>query len=417
MLDTPTLIVVDSNKIAAGFLRNFTKFFGREWTSRNVGRIQQDSCNYNDKPFCIAMVQSLMSRKYPEGLYSHFGLVVYDEVQIFGSRYHKALGMFKARVLVGMTATNKKGRFGTLVSDYLGTPAVVSRQEVLKPKAFIVRNRLDTLYNVYSDGTLINSLASDKRRNKLVANIIFEHGYKRNRVCLVLSDRVAQLQAIQHILLSMGVEPDRVGLHVAEYDAQTFTVSYSYGKTQQRLDLAVTNAEANRIAMLLDSGDYKDIADILPFALEKNLRQGMPVSFSVVRNTVKASQEALDTIANFCNIILATYKIFAKGVDYPRIDMGVEATPYGNITQPLGRTLRSADGFYKPQPEWYAIHDRFVMPPRKSFSSDWDKQIKIAQAMNHFFDKKASAREKSLLNAKATITYISGSTYRSTDNA
>jgi hypothetical protein len=93
--------------------------------------------------------------------------------------------------------------------------------------------------------------------------------------------------------------------------------------------------------------------------------------------------------------------------------MGVEATPYGNVTQPLGRTLRIADGFHKPQPEWYAIHDRFVMPPRKGFEYDWDRRNKIAQAMNHFFDKKASAREKSLLNAKATITYLSGSTYRS----
>ena len=412
MLYTPTLIVVDSNKIAAGFLRNFVKFFGKEWTEANVGRIQQGSCNYEGKAFCIAMVQSLMSRRYPSAVYSYFGLVVYDEVQVFGSSYHKALGMFKARVHVGMTATNKQGQFGTLVYDYLGTPAVVSKQEVLKPKAYIVRNRLDKLYNVYSDGTLINSLASDTTRNKLLTDIILQHGYKRNRVCLVLSDRVAQLQTLQKMLIAAGVKKTAVGLHVAEYEDTTYTVAYSYGTTQQKLDMRVTQALAKKMARILSSGDFDYAAGLLPVALEKKLKSGVSVTFSVVRNVIKPSEADLDYIANFCHIILATYKIFAKGVDYPRIDMGVEATPYGNVTQPLGRTLRLPDGFEKPQPEWYAIHDRFIMPPRQGFAADWEAQNNVAQAMNHFFDKKASTREKALLKAKSDISYRSGNSYR-----
>jgi hypothetical protein len=92
--------------------------------------------------------------------------------------------------------------------------------------------------------------------------------------------------------------------------------------------------------------------------------------------------------------------------------MGVEATPIGDATQPLGRTLRLPDGFEKQQPEWYALHDRFIMPTKKGFGTGWEADNNVAQTMNHFFDKKASSREKALLKAKATITYQSGSTYK-----
>lgn len=95
--------------------------------------------------------------------------------------------------------------------------------------------------------------------------------------------------------------------------------------------------------------------------------------------------------------------------------MGVEATPVGDATQPLGRILRLPDGFVKPQPEWYAIHDRFIMPPKKGFGTDWDANNAVAQTMNHFFDKKASAREQALLKAKAGISYQSGASYKETD--
>ena len=411
MLDTTTLIVVDSNKIAAGFIRNFEKFFGKEWTAKNVGRIQQDRCDYRGKPFAITLVQSLKSRKYEEAMYSYFGLIAFDEVQIFGSSYHTALGLFKARVLLGLTATNKEGQFGALVQDYLGKPAVLSRQEVLKPDAFIVRYRNNKRYNVYSDGTLINSLASDRARNDLLTQIILQRGYKRNRVCLVLSDRVAQLQKLQRSLAKAGVPKKAMGLHVGEYEDTTYTVTYSYGVTQQKLDLRVDKSMATKIAAALSRGSYDIVTGLLPKALYKKLEGGADVKFSVARNTIKPTEDDLDYIANFCHIILATYKIFAKGVDYPRIDMGVEATPYGNITQPLGRTLRLPDGFEKPKPEWYAVHDRAFMGPREGFAVGWEQENSVVETMNHFFDKKASLREKSLLKAKAKIQYQRGISY------
>jgi superfamily II DNA or RNA helicase len=412
LLKTPTLIIVDSNKLAAGFIKNFDKFFGRKWRTKYVGRIQQDQCEYKDKAFCIALVQSLRSRKYPSDMYKSFGCIIYDEVQIYGSSYHNVLGMFPARVQVGMTATNKQGSFGKLVEGYLGKPSVISKQEVLVPKAYIVRNRLSHLYNVYSDGTLVNSIAADKQRNELLSRIVLQRGYKRKRVCLVLSDRVAQLQTLKRILSANGVLEDDIGLHVGEYKEDSYTVAYSYDEQRWiRMDLRGVKKTMVKFMVDLACGNHQD-HPLVPATVKKAIAKKTPIFFDVVKRIYKPSEQELDYIANSCYIILATYKIFAKGVDYPRIDMGVEATPIGNATQPLGRVLRLPDGFEKPQPEWYAVHDRFIMPPKKGFASDWEADNAVAQTMNHFFDKKASAREKALLKAKAEISYQSGASYK-----
>ena len=412
MLRTPTLIVVDSNKLAAGFIKNFDKFFGQKWRNKYVGRIQQDQCDYEGKAFCIALVQSLRSRKYPAAMYKYFGCIIYDEVQIYGSSYHDAMGMFSARVLVGMTATNKSGSFGNLITGYLGNPAVVSKQEVLHPDAFIIRNQVSRLYNVYSDGTLVNSIATDSDRNALLANLIYERGFKRKRVCLVLSDRVAQLQDLRRRLLKKGIDDDDARLHVGEYEEDSYTVAYSYDKERWiRMDLRGIQKSMKQFARDLESGKHQD-HPLIPATVKKAVVNGSPIYFDVVKRLYKPSEQELDYIANYCYIILATYKIFAKGVDYPRIDMGVEATPIGNATQPLGRTLRIPEGFNKPKPEWYALHDRFIMPPREGFGTDYESVNAVAQTMNHFFDKKASAREKALLKAKATIRYESGARYK-----
>jgi superfamily II DNA or RNA helicase len=412
MLRTPTLFIVDSNKLAAGFIRNIDKFFGRKWRLKYVGRIQQDQCDYKGKAFCVALVQSLRSRKYPAAMYKNFGCIIYDEVQIFGSSYHTVLGMFPARVQVGMTATNKAGSFGQLVEGYLGKPAVISKQEVLEPKAFVIRNKLNQLYNVYSDGTLVNSITSDQERNELLTRIILQRGYNRKRVCLVLSDRVAQLQKLRKMLIAKGVNEDDTGLHVGEYEEDSYTVAYSYDKERWiRMDLRGIKKDMVYFMDNLERGRHQD-HPLVPTTVKKAVVDKKPIFFDVMKRTYKPSEQELDYIANYCYIILATYKIFAKGVDYPRIDMGVEATPIGNATQPLGRILRLPDGFEKPQPEWYALHDRFIMPPKKGFGNGWDADNNVAQTMNHFFDKKASAREKALLKAKAAIAYQSGSTYR-----
>lgn len=184
MLGYRTLIIVDSNKIAQGWLNNFRKFYGHKWTQDNVGRIQQDSCEYEDKAFSIALVQSIVSRadRYPVDLFEAFGLVVFDEVQIFGSPgYASVLGMFSARVRLGFTAENRKGAFGRLIKSHLGKPRVVSKQEVLQPRAFLIKNKIEQTFYCMSDGAILTGLSRLQDRNEKLAKLIKRRGYDRGR--------------------------------------------------------------------------------------------------------------------------------------------------------------------------------------------------------------------------------------------
>jgi superfamily II DNA or RNA helicase len=401
MLATPTLIVVDSNKIADGFRKNLVKFFGDAWVKQNVGHVQQDTCIYRNKLFVITLVQSLMSRKYPESFYRHFGLVCYDEVQVFGSEnYHKALGMFSARVLIGFTATNKEGSFGRIVTDYLGEPAVVSKQAVMKPQIKIVDYELkdQDIPNAYSDYVLITSLSENSHRNQLIAKIAHD-GFLRKRRCLIMSERIKQLQDIKSVLIGLFEVPEsEIGLHVGEYEDGTYTVGYSYcGSRWIRLKASTDVETAAKWATKLTSGHFVKGLH-LPEALKNCIKQREQVFFTAQKNTIKPTQKQLDTMANSCHILLATYQIFGKGVDYPMLDMGIEATPVGNVTQPLGRILRLPDGFSKPTPEWYSINDKAVLSDRMS-----SKEYHNACAANTFFDTKAHRRELGYMKARADV--------------
>lgn len=413
-LATRTLLIVDSNKIANGYLKNFIKFFGEEWTEENVGRIQQGQCDIT-KPFVIGMVQSLSSRHYPAKAYQSFGLICFDEVQIYGNlAYHRVLGLFNARVKAGFTATNKGGDFGKVITGYIGTPAVVSKQEVMRPETHVVTYRLPRSVSIYSDGALINDLVKIKDRNDMLAELIVNKAWKRKRVCVVMSDRVAQLQNIQKRLIELGVPPKVIGLHVAEYEDTTYTVGYSYdGERWLKLKLQLTRKDADAMAKMLNRTKVVNSTDGIPVALVKKMKDGENVEFSTIRNTVVPSEEELDSIANSCYIILATYRIFGKGVDYPRIDMGVEATPVGNVTQPLGRTTRLMDG--KKTPEWWSIYDRFVLEGSKveRFGSGAEVDDELAEAINAFFDTKHESRKRGFKLAGAKAIYHKAEEVRS----
>lgn len=408
-LATRTLLIVDSNKIANGYLKNFVKFFGQEWTDRNVGRIQQDQCDI-DKPFSIGMVQSLASRHYASKVYQSFGLVCYDEVQIYGNlAYHRVLGMFSARVLAGFTATNKGGSFGKVITGYIGNPAALSTQKVMRPDVHVVTYKLPRLISVFSDGALINDLVRIKDRNDLITRLLLDRGWGRKRVCLVLSDRIEQLQGLMKSLITSGVPESAIGLHVGEYEDGTWTVAYSYddGNRWIKFKMSLTQHLADELTRELTEAKITskvwDRAYIPPAVkkfVQKNRKHG--IQFFPMRNTVKPSEQTLDSIANSCYIILATYRIFGKGVDYPRIDMGLEASPIGNVTQPLGRITRLLEG--KPTPEWWSIYDRFI--------PDNQTTVNQAEVINAFFDSKQESRKRGFRSAGTNAIYHKAEDYR-----
>jgi hypothetical protein len=290
----------------------------------------------------------------------------------------------------------------------------------MRPETHVVTYRLPRAVSVFSDGALINDLVRIKDRNDFIAELIVNKAWKRDRVCLVFSDRVEQLQGIQKRLLKLKVPASAIGLHVGEYEDGTYTVGYSYDDGQRwiKLKLSFTSHLADQLTdELTNAKPTSKVWDrpYIPASVKKFVQknQKFGIQFMPIRNTVKPSEEELDSIANSCMILLATYRIFGKGVNYPRIDMGVEATPIGNVTQPLGRITRLLDG--KKTPEWWAIFDRFVFENTKAErfgteQSDIEAQV---EAVNAFFNAKHESRKRGFKIAGAKAIYHKAEDIRS----
>lgn len=399
-----TLIIVDQNKIASGWIhKNFDKFYGEDWVTKHVGRVQQDTMDIDGKAFVIALAQTLARRKYEPWFYRQFGLVLFDEVQVFGApHFGKLLGMFPARVRVGFTAEEKSGQFGKMVRAHLGSPRVHSTQEVLQPVCYMLRNRIEKPFYCENDGSLLTNLSLQKDRNDNLAKLIKRRGFDRGRNVLVLSNRTAHLVDLRNRCAGLGVPGSAMGLHMAQYESGRYDVCYRYEDSETvRKFLTVENLDTAKSVMRGVKRNPDQYRDELPKTVYNRLQAGENVDILYRKEIYKPSQTELDDITNSCQIVFATYEIFSKGVDVPRLDMGVEALPSGNVKQPLGRVLRLHEG--KPQPEWYAIDDRVA--PSLTSTDEGNNAMRWTNLLNLFFEGKTNSRIKALKRAGARIAY------------
>lgn len=173
--------------------------------------------------------------------------------------------------------------------------------------------------------------------------------YARDRVCVVLSDRTDQLVELRRRLLHMGMPEKELGMYVGKYRTgrrkaivrfKNKIIGKFVANNQSQLDRLVEDFTAH---------------------LRKLARKGKDWNFDFKLSTTysdeefKPSEDDYRRMAESCTLFLATYGIFGVGLDIPRVDMGVEASPRANVVQPIGRLLREHPG--KPQPEWYSIRD------------------------------------------------------------
>jgi superfamily II DNA or RNA helicase len=395
-----TLIVVDQNKIASGWIKkNFDKFYGERWVEKYVGRVQQDVFEVEGKAFTIAMAQTLARRSYPSSFYRSFGLIEFDEIQVFGApNFEKLLGQFSARVRVGFTAEERGGQFGKAVRSHLGKPKVTSTQETLQPTCYMIRNNIPAPFYCENEGSLLTGLSRQTKRNENLAKLIVNKGYARDRNILVLSNRTEQLVNLRNLCLGLGVPKDVMGLHMGSYVSGRYQVMYSYGDSLSSRTLTVVNSKAEAQSVMRDVKKGNLGPEFYPAALYKRLQAGDEINLNARLEQYSPTQSELDYITNSCQIIFATYEIFSKAIDVPRLDMGIECLPSSNVKQPLGRILRLHPD--KPVPEWYAIDD---ILPNKFDPTDSSHAARWTTILNSFFTGKTETRLASLKKANAKV--------------
>lgn len=321
-----TLIIVDQENLKDQWIKTLVEGFRID--PKNIGTIQGDTVKFAGCPVTIAMVQTLSQRTFTREIYDYFGLIFVDETHIIGApTFSKVLMDFSAGYRIGVSATPKRRDGLQKMLDYhLGKVRIYIDDEHDENSVWITEH--GTCYSWYANvspkvGRFINEISEDGARNLHIAESA-SYLYDTGRDVLVLSDRIEHLKHLMSLCEYMGIPAEDMGLYAG------YNPIYGYDKeaTPSRRPVGITKHEDGKVYFT-------------------------PVSLQLIAKRTK--KKVLEDIKADARIIFATYGMFAKGVDVPRLNGGVDASPRSTAEQVHGRILRKVEG--KLRSIWITIAD------------------------------------------------------------
>lgn len=289
-----------------------------------IGTVQGKTCDYEGKHVTIAMIQSLTQREYPEEFYDYFGVVVVDEVHTAGApTFSQSLLMFPAEVRFGVSATvDRRDALQRILHWNLGEIEVELTDT--HERSYLYYLESDSVYSWYANispkvGRMLTEVSEDSLRNSKIVEAV-KWLYESGRDVLVISDRIEQLENLMAMCYYSGIPEDDCGLYCG------FKNVWAYEK----------NPTPKR----------------KPYGYVRGTEY-TPVRFGRVRKRIPKKE--LEAIKIRAKIIFATFGMFAKGVDVPRLSGGIDCTPRSKAQQVHGRILRKLEGKFVPI--WVTIRD------------------------------------------------------------
>jgi superfamily II DNA or RNA helicase len=289
-----------------------------------IGIVQGNKCEYEGKAIVVCMLQSLVRKKYPLAFYRYAGVVVFDECHVVGAAvFSQCLFLFNAAVRFGVSATiDRKDALQKLIHAHLGEvgPCLTDTHS----KSYVYYLESETVYSWYANispktGRIHTEVAEDTPRNQLIAEAI-HWLYHSGRDVLVLSDRIEQLESLVVMSQGLGLPKEDLGLYCGDYNV------WGYRKEPK--------------------------PKRKPYGYERGT-EFTPVSYGATRK--KTPQRVREHILGNCRVIFATYGMFAKGLDVPRLSGGIDCTSRARAEQVHGRILRVKED--KLVPLWVTIRD------------------------------------------------------------
>lgn len=230
---------------------------------------------------------------------------------------------FSAAVRFGVSATiDRRDSLQKLLEYNLGD--VEAELKDKHDKSFVYYLESDTVYSWYANispktGRILSEVAEDTDRNALIASAA-KWLYDSGRDVLLLSDRIDQLEALYYLCAGEGIPVEDIGLYCG------YRTVWKFQK------------------------------DPTPKRRPEGWSKGVhytPVILTPVQKKLPSKEK--QAVLASSRVILATYGMFAKGVDVPRLSGGIDCTPRSRAEQVHGRILRVKDG--KLVPIWVTIRD------------------------------------------------------------
>lgn len=221
------------------------EFLAKQWEDRiaahvpgaKVTRVQGDTCDTSGD-FVIAMLQTLVSRRYPPSTFEPVGVLVVDECHhISAPGFSQAMWGLCAPFTLGLTATpDRRDGLGRIITWFMGDIAYQkARTNATTTTVHLVHydcpaykapppvnRRGDVCY-----ASIMRMLVEDKARTGVVANKAVELA-TQGRDVLVLSHRRAHCQAIAELVRVGGVHCSTyMGGDTVVPDSQVIVATYA----------------------------------------------------------------------------------------------------------------------------------------------------------------------------------------------
>lgn len=265
-----------------------------------IGFVKEGNCDLG-RPFTILMIQSLLSRKYPDELYQQIGFMVADEVHRYGAaQWRKVVAQFPAKYRLGMSADpNRKDGLGPLVDwtfGAVGHEAQRVRNEDVKPPSVIALRWWKT--------------------------------YGTKQYCTWKKNRAGE-----------WTEGDP---HPTKYDK----VLAKDNERSNMISEEIANAAVKGRSILIFSRLVahlkllKKLTDIELESRGKIPSTGLLIGDKGTAKKKKAAREA----AVKAQVIFTTFAMARDALNIPKLDTTFFATPPGNALQPIGRLREKSEG-------------------------------------------------------------------------
>ena len=260
--------------------------------SATVGILRQHKCD-TQKDITIAMLQTLCSKDFPPGTFDTFGLTLIDETHHICSRvFSQSMFSFTTKYILGLSATPERKDNLTYVLHWFIGPTCFSVKR--EDQVGVQVNQIMYTSPIYDDPVPQN--IANKVNLPEVVNIIVQI---ENRNSMIIKLIIESLVEKRNIILL----------------------------TERR----------GHCELL-----YSLLQNELP-SVNAGLYMG-----GMKQNILKENEK--------CDVLFATYSLAHEGLDIPKLDTLILATPKSDVVQSCGRILRET-GTKKNNPLIYDIVD------------------------------------------------------------
>lgn len=268
----------------------------KQFTNAKIGIIRQNQIDIEGKDIVIGMLQSISMKDYDPEIFKQFGTIIIDECHHCPSRvFSRALKKCGAEYTIGLSATPKRNDGLMKVAKwYLGDIIYeLERKEDLgvETRLFRYTSTNDKFVEkcMFRGGRrrphmqkMINNLCEIPERNKFISNIIDTICENYDRKIIVLSGRIAHLEALKKLV-------------------------------------------DKKINSKVEEGEL----------MEDEIKTDFYIG--------RMKRYELDEAAN-ANIIFASYAMAEEGLDIDSLNTLILATPKKNVVQSVGRIMRKPAG-------------------------------------------------------------------------